>query len=119
REYEREQCVHNLIAEQAERTPDSVALVSGEAQLTYAELERRVSSLGAYLKKLGVGHEATVGIYLERSAEMVIGLLGTWKAGGAYLGLDRRYPEERLKYMVRDSGARVVVTQSGMGELLG
>ena len=91
-----------------ERSPDTVAVVFEEEQLTYRELNSRANQLAHYLQKLGVGPEVLVGIYLERSLEMVIGLLSILKAGGAYVPLDPAYPEERLAFMLEDVQAACV-----------
>jgi amino acid adenylation domain-containing protein len=111
-EYPRDKCVHELFAAQAARTPDAVALVYEDGALTYGELDRRANQLGHHLQKLGVGPETIVGLCVERSLEMVVGLLGILKAGGAYLPLDPSYPQERLGYMVSDARAPVLVTQA-------
>ena len=110
------QSVHERFAAQAARTPGARALSCGDQHLTYAELNRRSSQLAGYLSKLGVGIETRVALCLERSAEMVIGILGILKAGGTYVPLDPDYPEERLRYMLEDSGAGVLVVGEGIGE---
>jgi amino acid adenylation domain-containing protein len=112
-----ERCVQEIFAEQAERTPDAVALVSAEKQLTYGELEQRANRLADCLRRLGVGPEKRVGICVERGVEMVLGLLGILKAGGTYVPLDPRFPAERLRYMVEDSGPVVLLTQGHLQEL--
>ena len=104
-------CLQELFEEQARRTPEAVALVEGERRLSYREVDERSNQVGHYLRKLGVGPEVRVGICVSRSAEMVIGLLGILKSGGAYVPLDGSYPEERVRYMVEDSGAAVVLTE--------
>ncbi len=104
-------CVHELFAEQAGRTPDAVALVAGGVSLTYAELARRAGRLARRLAALGVGPDVRVGICVERSPEMVVGLLGILGAGGAYVPLDPQYPAERLAYMLADAGVRLLLTQ--------
>jgi len=104
-------CIHELFATQAEKTPESTAIVCGSEVLTYGELDRRSNQLAHYLLSRGVGPEAIVGLCVERSPEMVVGLLGIIKAGAAYLPLDPGYPRERLGFMLADSGASVVVTQ--------
>jgi amino acid adenylation domain-containing protein/non-ribosomal peptide synthase protein (TIGR01720 family) len=110
--------VHRRFEEQAARTPDAVALVCGERQLTYGELNRRANQVAHHLQGLGVEAEARVAVCLERTPELVVALLGTLKAGGAYLPLDPEYPAERLAYMVSDSGATVVLTQRALRGLL-
>jgi amino acid adenylation domain-containing protein len=112
--YPRDKCVHDLFVEQAARTPDAVALVYEDSALSYGELDRRSNRLAHYLRGLGVGPEVIVGLCVERSLEMVMGLLGILKAGGAYLPLDPSYPSERLAYMLADARAPVVVTQAGL-----
>jgi amino acid adenylation domain-containing protein len=111
-EYERNTCVHQLFEEQVERTPDSIAVEFGSIQLTYRELNNRANQLAHHLRACGVGAEVPVGICMERSAEMFIALLAVVKAGGAYLQLDVDYPADRLSFMMADSGAKVLVTQS-------
>ncbi|HEX5872905.1 MAG TPA: amino acid adenylation domain-containing protein, partial [Longimicrobium sp.] len=103
-------CIHELMEEQARRTPDAVALTFEDESLTYAELDARADQLASYLAAHGVGPEVRVGICLERSFEMVIALLGTLKAGGAYVPIDPEYPAERIAYMLADSGVRVLLT---------
>ena len=107
-------CVHQLMEEQAARTPTAVALVVGAEAITFDELHRRANRLARYLVTRGVGPDVLVGISLERSADMVIAALATLKAGGAYLPLDPAYPEQRIGYMVEDSRVRVIVTHSRM-----
>ena len=99
-QYPREQLVHELFEEQVEKTPDAVAVVYEDATLSYGELNRRANQLAHYLRELGVGPDQRVAICMERSLEMVVGLLGVLKAGGAYVPLDPAYPVERLRYMV-------------------
>ncbi|MFH0900506.1 MAG: amino acid adenylation domain-containing protein, partial [Pseudomonadota bacterium] len=117
-EYPREKCVHELFEEQAARTPDAVAVEYEREQLTYAELDERANRLACYLRKLGVGPEAVVGICVERSPEMVVGVLAILKAGGAYLPMDPRYPEERLAFMMDDAGISVLLTQAKLEPML-
>ncbi len=111
REYPRNRCIHELIEEQAERTPGAVAVVCGEKQLSYQELNRRSNQLAHYLRGLGVGPEVLVGICVERSLEMVVGLLGILKAGGAYVPLDPKYPKERLAFICEDTRISMLLTQ--------
>ena len=104
-------CLHELFERQAERTPESVAIVYGEKQLTYRELEQRANQLAHYLKKFGVGPEVRVGICLERSFDLVVGMLGVLKAGGAYVPLDPTYPQAQLAFMIEDAAMSVLLTQ--------
>jgi amino acid adenylation domain-containing protein len=114
REYAEQMCIHELFEAQVERTPDAVAVISEGEQLTYAELNERANRLAHYLRRIGVGPEALVGICVERSLEMMVGLLGILKAGGAYVPLDPAYPKERLAFMLADAQASVLLTQSGL-----
>jgi amino acid adenylation domain-containing protein len=109
-------CLHHLFEEQARRTPHAVALVRGTEHLTYAALDRRSSRLARRLRRLGVAPEQRVGVFLNRGMELVIALLGVLKAGGAYVPLDPAYPQERLRLMLEDSGARLVVTDASLAE---
>jgi amino acid adenylation domain-containing protein len=109
-------CVHRLVFEQAGRTPEAPAVEMGERSLTYRELTERAGLLARRLRRMGVGPESLVGLCVERSPEMVIGMLGTLEAGGAYLPLDPAYPRERLAFMLEDSGARVVLTQQSLAD---
>jgi len=104
--------VHRLIAKQARRTPDAVALVFGEVSLNYAQLEARANRLAHRLIAMGVRPDTQVGIAAERSVEMVVGLLAILKAGGAYLPIDPEYPKDRIAYMLEDSGVGLLLTQS-------
>ena len=97
-DYPQDKCIHQLFEAQVEKTPDAIAVVFEDQQLTYRELNRRANQLAHYLQKLGVGPEVLVGICVERSIEMVVGLLGILKAGGAYVPLDPSYPRERLSF---------------------
>ena len=109
--YPRDRCLHELFERQVEQTPDSVALVFEGKQLTYRELNGRANQLANFLRSLGVGPEVLVGIFMERSLEMVIAIYGILKAGGAYLPLDPEYPPERVAFMARDAKASVLLTQ--------
>jgi amino acid adenylation domain-containing protein len=110
--YDRDKCIHELLEAQVERTPDAVALIFGEQRLTYRELDRRANQLAHYLQAFDVGPEVLVGICVERSIEMIIGICGVLKAGGAYVPLDPAYPKERLALMLEDSRAPILLTQS-------
>ncbi|HVE65432.1 MAG TPA: amino acid adenylation domain-containing protein, partial [Thermoanaerobaculia bacterium] len=110
--YPREKTLPGLIEEQAAKTPEVVALAFRGERLTYRELSERANRLARYLRKRGVGPEVLVGLCVERSMEMVVGILGILKAGGAYVPLDPHYPKERLAFMLKDSEASVVVTQA-------
>ncbi|RUT13760.1 hypothetical protein DSM107010_10350 [Chroococcidiopsis cubana SAG 39.79] len=111
-------CIHQLFQAQAARMPDATAVVLADEQLTYQELDRRANQLAHYLQQLGVSSESLVGICLDRSLEMVIGILGIWKAGGAYIPLDPNYPSDRLKFMLDDTQVAIVLTQSSLAPLL-
>ncbi|MFQ4145488.1 amino acid adenylation domain-containing protein [Chlorogloeopsis sp. ULAP02] len=106
-----EQCLHHLFEEQVEKTPDAIAVVFADQKLTYRELNNRANQLAHYLQLLGVEAEKRVCICLERSLEMVIGLLGILKAGGAYVPVDPNYPLERLAFLLEDSQAPLLLTQ--------
>src|SRR5437764_8139549 len=109
--YPRNACVPHLVAGQATATPDAVALVAGHQRLTYRELNQRANQLAHYLQTLGVRPNVLVGLCMERSLDMVVGLLGILKAGGAYVPLDPSYPSERLVFMLEDAHVPVLVTQ--------
>ena len=103
-----------LFAQQAARTPDAVALVFGDATLSYRELDTRSNQLAHHLRTLGAGPETIVGLCVNRSIDMLVGLLGILKAGAAYLPLDPDYPRERLQYMLADAGVRLLAAQSAL-----
>ena len=106
-DYPRDKCVHHLIRAQAEKTPDAVAAVFKDEQLTYGELERRSNQLARYLRARNVGPGVLVGIRLERSLDMLVGLLGIWKAGGAYVPVDPAFPNDRQAFMVEDAALSI------------
>lgn len=110
-DYHPEICFHELVEAQAACTPDAVALVYEDQQLTYHEFNRRANQLAHHLQKMGVGPEVLVGICMERSLEMIVALFAILKAGGAYLPLDPSYPKERLAFMLQDSEAALLLTQ--------
>jgi amino acid adenylation domain-containing protein len=118
REYAKEDCLHERFEAQAQRRAEAVAVVCEDQQLTYGELNARANQLAHYLMRLGVGAESLVGICVQRSVEMVVGILGVLKAGAAYVPLDAAYPEERLALMLRDSEAAVVLTEQRVVEKL-
>jgi amino acid adenylation domain-containing protein/thioester reductase-like protein len=113
-DYPRELCLHQLIEGQAARTPDSIAVVFHDQQWTYRELVARANVIAAVLQKHGVGPETLVGLCVDRSPDMLAALLGILKAGGAYLPLDPTFPRERLAFMLADSAAPVLVTQTSL-----
>ncbi|HEX2569410.1 MAG TPA: amino acid adenylation domain-containing protein [Polyangia bacterium] len=110
--------VEALFAEEAARRPEAPAVVFGDDCLTYGELDRRSNQLAHHLRALGVREETLVGVCVERSPELVVGLLGVLKAGGAYLPLDPTYPQERLAFMLEDAGVRLVLTQRHLGGVI-
>ena len=109
-EYPREKCVHELFTEQAKKTPEKVALVSGEEYLTYKVLDERSSALAQRLHALGVSKGEIVGAYLDRTSYTVISQLAVLKAGGIFLPIDHRYPKDRIDYMLMDCTVRLVIT---------
>ncbi|MEH2027052.1 amino acid adenylation domain-containing protein [Nostoc sp.] len=117
-DYAFDKCIHQLFEEQVKRTPDAVAVVFENQQLTYHELNCRANQLAHYLRSLGVKPDALVGICVERSLEMVVGLLGILKAGGAYIPFDPEYPQERLRFILEDSQVSVLLTQQHQVEKL-
>lgn len=108
---EPESCLHRMIEAQAQRTPEGIAVEQDGQSLTYRELDARANRVAHYLRRRGVGPGVVVGLCMERSLHLIVGLLGILKSGGAYLPLDADYPTERLEYMLRDSEVRVLVTQ--------
>jgi amino acid adenylation domain-containing protein len=110
-EYPQQKCIHQLFEEQVERSPDAIAVVFEDQQLTYRDLNDRANRIARYLQKLGVGPEVLVGICVERSVDMVAGLLGILKTGGAYVPLDPAYPRQRLAFILSDSQVPVLLTQ--------
>lgn len=110
--YPREKCIHQLFEKQVEHSPETVAVILDDKKITYRELNARANQLSHYLHSLGVGPNVLVGICMERSIEMIIGLIGILKAGGAYMPLDPEYPPERIDFMLEDSQVSFLVTQS-------
>ena len=117
-DYPKDQCVHQLFAQQALRTPQATAVACGGRQLSYAELDARSTSLAKYLQHRGVQPEQIVAVCIERSLEMVVALLAIAKAGAAWLPLDPRFPADRLRFMLGDSRASLVLTQSVLRPML-
>ena len=117
-DYRAEQRIHELFEVQAERYPDSIAVLFEEEKLTYEELNQAANRLAHYLRRRGVGPEVLVGVCMERSVRMLTAVLGVLKAGGAYVPLDPSYPQERLVYMVEDAQVPIVLTESGLTEIL-
>lgn len=103
-------CVHHMFEARAEQNPESIALISGKEQLTYRELNERSNQLANYLQVKGVGPEICVAICMERSADLIVGLLGILKAGGAYLPLDPDSPRERMAFMLKEARASLIIT---------
>jgi len=120
KDFPKNSCIHELFEAQVESTPDAIAVVFPSAEsgsdknskLTYGELNLRANQFAHYLRKRGVGPDVLVGICVERSIELIVGLLGILKAGGAYVPLDPRYPKERLAFMLKDTQAPVLVTET-------
>ena len=113
-DYPSEQVIHLLLEQQAEQSPEKVAVHFREQQLTYAELNARANQLAHHLRNLGVGPDTLVGVHLERSLDMLVGLVGILKAGGAYVPLDPEYPPERLSLILQDTAAPVLLTQASL-----
>src|SRR5436309_4421589 len=111
RAYPQEACVHELFEQQAARQPDALALVQGEAQLSYGELNRRANQLAHCLHRQGVGPETLVAICLERSLDLVVAIVAVLKAGGGYVPMDMSLPQERLCYQLHDAQVAVILTQ--------
>jgi amino acid adenylation domain-containing protein len=114
--YGEDRCVHELFEAQVERTPESVALVFEDESLTYRELNARANRLAHHLKARGIGPEARVALFAERSVEMVTGLLAILKAGGVYVPVDPSYPTERISYMLDDAGVAALLTQRHLAD---
>ncbi|HJX28288.1 MAG TPA: amino acid adenylation domain-containing protein, partial [Thermoanaerobaculia bacterium] len=110
--------VDHLVAEQAARTPDAVALATPDGEVTYRELVSRAAQLAAWLQSQGIGPEARVGLCVERTAEIAVGMLGIWQAGAAWVPLDPGYPADRLAFILEDAGLAAVVTRDGLASHL-
>ncbi|MFN2529809.1 MAG: amino acid adenylation domain-containing protein [Pyrinomonadaceae bacterium] len=117
-DYPREECIQQVFEQQVKQTPNSIAAVFKDRQLSYVELDRRANQLAHRLRRLGIGPDKIVGLCVERSLEMLVGVLGILKAGGAYMPLDPTYPSERLSFMLEDSLVTVLLTQERLKEKL-
>ena len=117
-DYRREKRIHDFIEEQAQRTPEDVAMVFRDQQITYGELDRKADQLARYLVHLGIGAGDRVGIFMRRSLEMMVGLLAVLKAGAAYVPLDPSYPAERLKNVLQDAQPAAILTQERLQDSL-
>jgi amino acid adenylation domain-containing protein len=116
--YPQEWCIHQLVAVQADRAPEAVALRFASETMSYGELNERANQLARYLQALGVGPEVRVGLCVERSPDMVVGMLGILKAGGAYVPLDPAYPSSRLARMLEDAAVPVLLSQESLADRL-
>ena len=116
--YPKDKCLHSLFEAQVENSPDIVAAVFEDEQVTYRELNSRANQLAHYLKKLGVGPGVLVGLCLKRSIDMIVGLLGILKAGGAYLPIDPELPRERMGFIINDAHVSLLVIQSGLEKIV-
>jgi len=116
--FPQDKCVHQLFEAQVKCTPDAVAVIFEDSRLTYKELNQRANQLAHYLKTLGVGTEVLVGIFINRSLEMIVGILGILKAGGAYVPMDPIYPPERVAFMLEDTQTPVLLTQENLASQL-
>ena len=116
--YPQAACINELFEQQTALSPDDVAVIFGDQELTYRELNARANQLAHYLQTLGVGPEVPVGIWVQRSVEMIVGLLGILKAGGVYVPLDPELPLERLSFIIQDAQLPVLLTQDHLLDLL-
>jgi non-ribosomal peptide synthetase component F len=117
-EFPRDKCIHQIIEEQVRRTPNATAVIFENERLTYRELNGRANQVAHRLRKLGVGPDVLVGLFMERNAELVIGLLAILKAGGAYVPIDPVYPKDRIAFMLEDADVKVLLTQPTLEPLL-
>ena len=115
-EFPKEKTIHELFEAQVEKTPDNIAVVFGEQSLTYRDLNSRANRVARVLREKGLQSGELVGIQVNRSVDMVIGVLSVWKAGGAYVPIDPDYPSERIQYMLEESRARLLLTQKSISE---
>jgi amino acid adenylation domain-containing protein/non-ribosomal peptide synthase protein (TIGR01720 family) len=117
-DYPKDKCVHQLFEEQVKKTPDNIAVVFENTQLTYRELNEKSNQLAHYLQSKGVKQDSLVGIWVDRSLDMIVGLLGILKSGGAYVPIDPTYPKERISYMLEDSECSILLTQGVLKPVL-
>ncbi|MCB2298651.1 non-ribosomal peptide synthetase [Clostridium tagluense] len=115
-DYPRDKTMHELFEEQVEKTPNNIAVVFEDKELTYRELNERANSLARKLREKGVGTETIVGVIVERSIEMIVGIMAILKVGGAYLPINPEYPEDRIDYILKNSETKIVLTQSKFKE---
>jgi len=115
-DYQKGRCIHQVFEDRVAQNPDALALKFKTEQLTYFELNQRANQLAHYLRKAGVGTDDYVGLCVERSLEMFIGIMGILKAGGAYVPIDPNYPMERIRFILEDTGAPILITQEKMLE---
>jgi non-ribosomal peptide synthetase component F len=113
-----DECVHEMFETQVEKSPEAIAVVCGDKQFTYRELNARANQLAHFLKRFGVGPNSLVGLFVERSPEMIVGILGTLKAGAAYVPIDPTFSTDRLSFILQDANIFVLLTQSHMFEAL-
>src|SRR5580658_1880936 len=113
-DYPRHLCIHELFEQQAERRPQAMALRFRDRQMTYEQLNCRANQVAHRLRRLGVGPKVMVGTLLERSLEMVVGLLGILKAGGSFVPFDANYPAERLAFMATDTNSPIMLVQNSV-----
>ena len=114
--FDRKACIHELFERRVEENPRAAAIVVGTCTLSYGEVNRRANQLARYLRRLGVGRDKIVGLFMTRGAELIISMLAIAKAGGAYVPVDPAYPPERVEYMAKDSGMTVLLTLSQLIE---
>ncbi|HAY3898245.1 TPA: amino acid adenylation domain-containing protein, partial [Escherichia coli] len=117
-EYPKNKTIHELFEEQVEKTPDNIAGVFEDKKLTYRELNERANSLARVLRDKGVKADSIVGIMVERSLKMIVGIMGILKAGGAYLPIDPNYPKERIEYMLKDSESKILLSKNDLVETI-
>ncbi len=117
-DYPKDQTLSQLFAEQVRRTPARVAVEYNDEQLTYIELNKKANQLARLLRNKGISNESIIGLMVERSIEMIIGIIGILKAGGAYMPIDPTYPEERITFMIEDSGTELLLIQKSLSEYI-